>query len=579
VRPVVVVLVLVASAAAWADPDEPKSTITEWPPKPKPKPPQPPPPPPPPPQTQQQPPQTQPPQTQPPQAQPPSQTWPPQNPSNGSTIAPPQNSSAPPQPPPPKPAPLVGSPFHEIDPRNAAALDTRPGIGQPIVEIKIVDNTKTDTVTVEYLSGARIGDILTPALLEKIRTNLLSADLFKDVLVYWEPNAVTKDGSGVRLMISAKDKLSWVIAPLFFYSERNIGGGVAFAHANLFGHNKKLLAVAEYSTAEKLLFLAYLDPQIRDSRFYYRVDLLLRRDNIVEYANTQNIGGGDPRVERATDVDTIGAGALVGVNFTRRFHLDLRLKLYYDRVNPSECYNTINAGGAGTPDVVARQGGFCHQPSSSGWDNTFTTTIGYDGRAKIQGVQSGLLLNAQWQYGASWLGTRWDYHLVSAWGLYAWRFFKQHNLILRAGFDVYFDAPFKQEVETGGATMRGFLYRQFRGDTDARASLEYLLPLFTISGFSLRMVAFYDTNLTWFRDLPPQTSPGARFVVHGNGFRDYLPDTPSGLTRDSWHNGLGGGLRMYLTGVVLPLVGVDFAYGIESNAFQIYLALGSTLGD
>ena len=36
---------------------------------------------------------------------------------------------------------------------------------------------------------------------------------------------------------------------------------------------------------------------------------------------------------------------------------------------------------------------------------------------------------------------------------------------------------------------------------------------------------------------------------------------------------------MYLTGVVLPLIGVDFAYGIESNAFQVYLALGSTLGD
>ena len=61
------------------------------------------------------------------------------------------------------------------------------------------------------------------------------------------------------------------------------------------------------------------------------------------------------------------------------------------------------------------------------------------------------------------------------------------------------------------------------------------------------------------------------------GFRDFLPDTPSGLVRDSWHNGIGLGLRMYLKGIVLPLFGVDVAYGFESGAVQVYLALGSNL--
>ncbi|HEY2746536.1 MAG TPA: polymerase, partial [Polyangia bacterium] len=160
---------------------------------------------------------------------------------------------------------------------------------------------------------------------------------------------------------------------------------------------------------------------------------------------------------------------------------------------------------------------------------------------------------------------------------YAWRFFKEHNLLLKLGADIFFDPPFKMEVETGGALMRGLAFRQYRGDTDVRATLEYILPLFTVYGLSVRMIGFYDTNLTWFRSLPDQASPTARFVTRGSTWRDFLPDTPSGVVRDSWHNGLGGGLRFYLRGVILPLLGVDFAYGLEGNEFQWYLSIGSTL--
>ena len=75
-------------------------------------------------------------------------------------------------------------------------------------------------------------------------------------------------------------------------------------------------------------------------------------------------------------------------------------------------------------------------------------------------------------------------------------------------------------------------------------------------GLSVRAIGFYDTNLTWFRSLPDQTSPLARLDNRGNGgFRDFLPDTPSGIVRDSWHNGIGGGIRLYMRGVILPLLG------------------------
>ncbi len=103
------------------------------------------------------------------------------------------------------------------------------------------------------------------------------------------------------------------------------------------------------------------------------------------------------------------------------------------------------------------------------------------------------------------------------------------------------------------------------------------MPLFTVLGLFVRGIGFYDTNLTWFRSLPAPTSPGSRFVAYGNGFRDYLPDTPSGVVRQSWNNGVGVGIRMYLRGVVLPLIGFDVAYGIEPNTFRYYLAIGSVL--
>jgi outer membrane protein assembly factor BamA len=478
------------------------------------------------------------------------------------------------------PRPVGGSPIRDVNVPKGQSIDnfkvpgtisnTAAGFGQVITAIMVKDNTKTDANTVEYIAGIKIGDVLSEDLVYTAKTRLESAGLFKRVEITWDASPL----GGARLVISAVDKLSWVIAPIAVASDGNYGGGLIFAHGNLFGQNKKLLVYTDYTTAEKLLFIAFLDPNVRNTRFYYRADLLIRRDTIREYASGHD---GDPRIERQTDLDTFGAALLAGVNFTRHFHMDLRLKIYYDNAQPSSCFNTTNDDRSGTPDVVATQGGRCLGPTGSAWDNTFTTNVTYDSRSKVEGILDGFLLSFTWQYGASWLGTGNDYHLIGFNGMFARRFFKQHNLILRAGFDVNIDPPFKQEVEAGGPQLRGFIVRQYRGDTDVRLTLEYIVPLFTVWGVALRAIGFYDTNLTWFRDIPDQSSPSARLVRRGNNFRDFLPDTPSGVTRDSWHNGIGAGLRFYLKGVVLPLLGIDFAYGFESNSFQWYIAIGSTI--
>ena len=467
----------------------------------------------------------------------------------------------------------------KVVPKGQVIDDGKSHVGEPILDIKIIDNTKTDKNTVEYIADVKRGQLLTGELLERVRNNLLSVGLFKSVNVFYE--LIPEVRPGVRLVISARDNLSWIIAPIFAYSSTEVGGGVAYAESNAFGQNKKFLVLGQYTTVTRLLFVAWLDPQIHNTRWYYRVDLLLRGDDIREYAAGHYAG---PRLERQTQVDTFGGGALIGLNITRHLHADFRLKLYYDNIHPSDCYNTTNRDRSGTPDVVAEQGGYCRQAGSSGWDNTLNLSLAWDGRSKVYGVLHGLKVQADYQYGATWLGDRQSYHLISAAGSYSWRFFQEHNLNLKLGFDVFIDAPFKLEVEYGGASGRGYIYRQYRGDTDVRATLEYVLPLFTIKGLSIRAIGFYDTDLTWFRDLP-STPPGVpRVAVREHAFRNYLPDTPSGLTGEAWHNGLGAGLRFFLRGVVLPLVGVDVAYGFpppgqpfDSASWQVYLALGSTL--
>ncbi|MEO6950305.1 MAG: BamA/TamA family outer membrane protein [Polyangia bacterium] len=449
------------------------------------------------------------------------------------------------------------------------------GLGQPIAEIRVDDNSRTLSNTIEYVSGLRVGQVLSGSMIEEATVRLYSTGLFKDVAITWEAPSPKNAGRGVRVVIRAKDKFPWVVAPIFSYQARNYGGGAAFAHNNLLGRGIKLLVYADYTTAEKMLLAVWIDPSIHNTPFYYRVDAILRRDTIVEYARGHL---SNPRVERQTNLDTIGLGAQVGVLLARRFHIDVRLKAYYDWTRSPDCFNTTNVNGYGTSDVVASQGS-CVAPSSSGWDNTITTSMGWDSRSKVNGVQKGLQLSLTWQYGPKWLGDNWDYHLLNLTGVYAFRFFKQHNLILRWGGDLDFSPPFKQEIEVGAIdyTLRGTVYRQFRGDTSAHASVEYLVPLFTVLGLSVRGIGFYDTNLTWFRRLPAQTSTGSRLVTYGRGFRDYLPDTPSGVVRQSWNNGVGVGIRMYLRGVVLPLIGFDVAYGIEPNTFRYYLAIGSVL--
>ena len=118
----------------------------------------------------------------------------------------------------------------------------------------------------------------------------------------------------------------------------------------------------------------------------------------------------------------------------------------------------------------------------------------------------------------------------------------------------------------GGTSMRGYLNDQFRGDLRALVNLEYSFPLITVAGLGIRGLGFLDSGYTTF--ISSTTNDERNYLAHSaredNGV--FAP----------FKNSVGVGTRLYLRQIVIPLLGVDFGYGLEARDFQLYLAIGLT---
>ena len=122
----------------------------------------------------------------------------------------------------------------------------------------------------------------------------------------------------------------------------------------------------------------------------------------------------------------------------------------------------------------------------------------------------------------------------------------------------------------GGSSMRGWLNNQFRGDFHVGATAEYSVPLFTISGLSVRGLGFWDSGYLTFLSCG-DCSPGDST----NSERTYLPNSAArGLA--PFKNSVGVGTRLFLRSIVIPLLGLDVGYGLEARDIQVYLAIGLT---
>ncbi len=433
------------------------------------------------------------------------------------------------------------------------ALSATPSFADPIKEIIVEENTKTTDETVILIADLEVGDEFSPDMTDGIKRTLESSGLFKTVEVFW-------DAAKGHVHLIVKDKHSWVVAPAFYNQPTNVGGGVGFGENNLFGENKKLLLYAQVATGETFFIGAYVDPAINGSRFHWQGDVYLKTSRMYEYAAPTEWRD-DPKAVRESRLLYLNAGAKIGMTLWRAFSLDLRgraAKVGYSNVKLAEDATAEQVTG----DPLATN---IPDPGEEGYDISGSLSLSLDTRANWRGVTAGDKYEVTVESSAPSLGSDFDYQLVSLGYQRARRVLDRHNAILKTSFAYGRNLPFQQELQTGGTSMRGYKNSQFRGNLKAQANLEYSVPVFSVSGFSMRGLVFWDSAYTTFTKAK-NTDISERY---------YLPDADArGLS--PFKNSVGGGVRFYLQQIVLPLLGVDFGYGLERGEYEIYLAIGLT---
>lgn len=448
----------------------------------------------------------------------------------------------------------------------ALVLTAGVASAEVIKEIIVEDNKKTTADTVELIANIEIGDDWSPDMTERVKTDLVSSGLFKDVEVFW-----SKVEGGVRVNILVKDKHSWVIAPAFYNQPTNTGGGVGFGENNLFGLNQKLLIYGQVATGDTFFIGAWVIPAIGGTRFYAQFDTYLKQSRIFEFEAPGSYIS-NPAFVRESRMNYLNGGVKLGIELFRGVKIDTRLRgakvsypedsLFSDE--PSLKYagdNVMNQ----SRDLGINDGDPIPAPGKAGTDVSNEVILSIDRRANWYGIASGHKFAMSYEQGLPSLGSDFKYWLVGASFYKAWKIFERHNFILRLAGNYGHNLPFQQEFQMGGTSMRGWLNGQFRGNVRGQLNAEYSVPLFTIQGLSFRGLGFVDSGYV-------------TFLTTSNPDRHYLP----GSRRDQqdalapFKNSVGVGTRLYLRQIVLPLLGLDIGYGLESRDVQVYLAIGLT---
>jgi outer membrane protein assembly factor BamA len=357
-------------------------------------------------------------------------------------------------------------------------------------------------------------------------------------------------------VLQVEDKASWVVAPTFSVSNSNIGGGVLYAESNLWGRSKKFATALQISTAESGLFVGFLDPNLFGfPPLRLSFEGQLRSDRVEEYR--PGASQEEPEVVRRTRLNSGSVASELSVMVAERVRVGAKYRLMLiDALEPSQ-------------DMPVTEPAF--EPGPVQRDASLRLLVGIDTRQNLHAVMEGLNLEASMELSNPGVWSDFRYRRFGLLYRHGLRFFEEHNLVLRGEAVAGMDLPFHQELVAGGNSLRGFLYRQFRGDLRLSFTAEYHFPLFTIRSLSFRGVAFSDTGLLMWRSLPEDLQLRD---VNGRVVRGYLPESESGLDGATLAQGVGVGLRLFLRSVVLPLVGVDVAYGVNSGEFRFYLVAG-----
>ncbi len=434
-----------------------------------------------------------------------------------------------------------------------------------ITDVRVMNSARTEEETVRSIAGISIGDTLQTDTLDVARERLHTSGLFSDVNVYWEPH-----GAGVRVIIVVSEKFPWAPVPTFSYSPGNVSGGGVIAHGNLFGRGKRGLIGGRVSNVDSGAIVAYDDPAVFGSWGFFTIKGRYQSQVIPEYAN---VDVPDMPLEpiRNTRLRSYGFDANVGVAWFRKVRTSFGWTIDRNQVLWSSLADPSIAA------VVAAMGNPPPAAATSARRGNATMNLTFDYRAREHAIMYGNALGFGFDYAAPRWGSQsslwyWKANVSYEHGI---RFFHQHNLIVRLGGVTGESLPLWSENSAGGTNLRGYLYRQFQGDTHLRSQIEYHFPLFSVSSLDVRGLVFNDAAAIWFRQLPPIEN-GA-YLQREDG-RQFLP--PSLLqqgfkaNRDI-HTSAGAGLRFYLRSVAIPLVGFDVGNGLGTKDVRVVLVLGA----
>jgi outer membrane protein insertion porin family len=436
-----------------------------------------------------------------------------------------------------------------------------------ITDVRVLHAVRTDEETVRSIAGVSIGDTLHSDTLDVARERLHTSGLFADVNVYWEPH-----GEGVRVVIVISEKFPWAPVPTFSYSPGNISGGGVVAHGNLFGRGKRGLIGGRISNVDSGVIAAYDDPAVWGSWGFFTLKGRYQSQKIPEYSNT-NLPGMPLAPMRITRLRSYGFEASAGIAWFRKVRTSFGWNLDQNDVrwSAAESSNQVAVDTFGDAAPLSMR---------SARRGNATVNLTFDFRARQHAIMYGNALGFTFEYA----GPRWGsdsnlwYWKASSNYEHGIRLWKQHNLIVRAGGITGDNLPLWSENSAGGTNLRGYLYRQFQGDTHLRSQVEYHFPLFSVGSLDVRGLGFFDAAAIWFRSLPElDPADPSKYVERGDG-RQFLPPLylRQGFSASQdIHTSAGLGLRFYLRSVAVPLVGVDVGNGLGTRDVRVILVVGA----
>ena len=412
---------------------------------------------------------------------------------------------------------------------------------RPIAGFRVRGDSKVQERTIEYLAHVHVGEPVSSADIPRLEEALVSSDLFETVKVTLEDTA-----DGVLVVATVKDKLSWIVGPTIYLLPTNKAFGVGFVENDLGGRDQKLILYGQLGTQQSILFATFLDPSVHGTKWQYRVDTYLERRQIDEYANPL-LDPTDQTIARTTQETFLDFGALVGYTFRWWAVASFRARGAYVYFRDPHDPQT------GAPLA---------SPEKDGWDVTTQARLTLDHRFHRFGVTWGPFLDLLVEPSVPGLDS-YGYGNSLLRAYYSWLLFGEHQLEVRTIDFLGWRMPFHEDNALGGVgDLRGYPSDQFRGDLNLVWRAEYSVPMFQWWMFKFRGIGFYDWGYSTFLFPRPE-----------GGDRHYLPgQLDRGFIRDD----IGVGLRVYVKAVVLPLLGLDVAYGIEAKSPEIVFELGLT---